>query len=347
MSNLESSPATSLRDVSVETSHAVILKGVDLTFAARGVTVLLGPVGTGKSTLLRLLAGETTDELRVTGQVSRPPGEVLFLKQTRDAAALGLEPLRHALAMASAELVLVDEPDRRVAPGDIDALVDILCAAGKKTSLVMVTHHLELARRVADDIHLLCAGGVIASGKGDALFRDPPNELAAHFVREGNCWPTSTVTLPTHFRWFKPGELAGMGKPGLLRDIEDDLASIALEGISLLVTLTEEAPPVAPLRSFGLASRHFPIVDMNVPAIGATTALCRDIVRAIANGERVAIHCHAGLGRTGTILASVLVYEGMSAADAIASVRRVEPKSIQNRAQESFVERFEESLRGE
>ena len=46
-------------------------------------------------------------------------------------------------------------------------------------------------------------------------------------------------------------------------------------------------------------------------------------------------------------LAAVLVFEGMSAEEAILRVREVEPKSIQNRAQETFVTRFAESLRGE
>jgi atypical dual specificity phosphatase len=42
----------------------------------------------------------------------------------------------------------------------------------------------------------------------------------------------------------------------------------------------------------------------------------------------VAVHCIAGLGRTGTILACFLVREGMSADEAITAIRRWRPGSI-------------------
>lgn len=336
-----------LSNVTVEHPHGAILRGLDVAVPATGVTVILGPAGTGKSTLLRLLAGESGDDVRVTGEIERPGAPPLLVRQTRSASGLGLSALAAEVEATHAPLVLLDEPDRRVAPEEIDGLAALLAAEGTRRAFVVVTHHLAFARRIASEAHLLCAGSIVASAKGDALFREPPNELAAHFVRHGNCWPAATIALPTHFRWLRVGELAGMGRPGLLRDIDDDLASIALAGVNVLVTLTEEAPPTARLRSFGITSRHFPIRDMDVPAIGATTGLARDVVRAIKAGERVAVHCHAGLGRTGTVLAAVLVFEGMGADEAIAAVRAVEPKSIQNRTQETFVTRFAESLRGE
>jgi len=339
-----------LTNVTVEHAQGAILRGLEVDVPETGVTVILGPAGTGKSTLLRVLAGQTDDGIQVSGDVDRRRQPACLIRQARSRdgdATVGLDALAETLRSTDAPLILLDEPDRRVRPDEIDALAELLDDEGTRRAVVVVTHHLAFARRIASETHLLCAGSIVASAKGDALFRDPPNELAAHFVRHGNCWPASTVELPTHFRWLRAGELAGMGKPGLLRDIDDDLASIALAGISLVVTLTEEPPPAARLRSFGLASRHFPIRDMDVPALGAATALARDIVRAIKSGERVAVHCHAGLGRTGTVLAAVLVFEGMSAEEAILRVREVEPKSIQNRAQETFVTRFAESLRGE
>ena len=65
----------------------------------------------------------------------------------------------------------------------------------------------------------------------------------------------------------------------------------------------------------------------------------------MADGASVAIHCRAGLGRTGTLLAAVLIYEGFAALDAIERVRRVQPRFVQSQSQAEFLERFERFIR--
>lgn len=59
-------------------------------------------------------------------------------------------------------------------------------------------------------------------------------------------------------------------------------------------------------------------------------------------GQRVAVHCHAGLGRTGLAIAACLVYRNQyNAPDAIAIVRKNRPGALQTRGQEQFVYTFE------
>ena len=54
-------------------------------------------------------------------------------------------------------------------------------------------------------------------------------------------------------------------------------------------------------------------------------------IQKIENKEPVMVHCLAGLGRTGTILACYLIkYEKMSAEDAIQHVREKRHGSIQS-----------------
>lgn len=62
----------------------------------------------------------------------------------------------------------------------------------------------------------------------------------------------------------------------------------------------------------------------------------------LEQGNRIAVHCHAGLGRTGLAIACCLVFQGThSAADAVTLVRRMRPGSLQTRGQDHFVHAFE------
>ena len=58
---------------------------------------------------------------------------------------------------------------------------------------------------------------------------------------------------------------------------------------------------------------------------------------ALATGGRFAMHCYAGLGRTGTVAARLLVEHGMAPAEAIALVRKIRPGSIETDEQERYV----------
>jgi atypical dual specificity phosphatase len=61
--------------------------------------------------------------------------------------------------------------------------------------------------------------------------------------------------------------------------------------------------------------------------------------------KSVLIHCGERMGRTGTVLAAYLVYNGSSADEAIRLIREKRPGSIQTPEQETAVRAFEVALR--
>ena len=63
---------------------------------------------------------------------------------------------------------------------------------------------------------------------------------------------------------------------------------------------------------------HAPTIEVMVPFVDRLAALLRD-------GSDVVIHCAAGIGRTGTTAACVLIRLGLSAAEALAAVAAARP----------------------
>jgi len=152
--------------------------------------------------------------------------------------------------------------------------------------------------------------------------------------------------MPHNFSFVIPGQLAGSGQPGAYgRYLEADLARLQQEGIGALVTLIPEPLTEEAIKAAGLRWLHLPIDDFGIPTPEQIDQFVAFVRAQIAEGRAVAAHCGAGLGRTGTMLACYLVFIGESAAEAIESVRRIRPGSIETAEQEECVRAYERRLR--
>ena len=158
----------------------------------------------------------------------------------------------------------------------------------------------------------------------------------------GDVWRKvhGTVTgKPDNFSWLIEDKLAGSAIPTSI----DEVQWVIEQGIKSVVTVREE--PLDDEWVKDVNYLHIMSNDMGVPEFTDLVSTVDFIHRRITNNEPVMVHCLAGLGRTGTILASYLVkYRKMSADEAIQKVREERPGSIQSYPQEEIIFRFSKSL---
>ena len=144
---------------------------------------------------------------------------------------------------------------------------------------------------------------------------------------------------PDNFSWLIAEKLAGSAIPTSFDEIKWALA----EGVKSIVTIREEPLDEDWIKDVNYL--HIHSNDMGVPEFDDLTRAVDFIHERITNNEPVMVHCLAGLGRTGTILACYLIkYQKLSADDSIQKVRKSRPGSIQSFPQEEIIFQFEKFI---
>lgn len=161
--------------------------------------------------------------------------------------------------------------------------------------------------------------------------------------KPGNFWRKihgRVTKRPTNFSWLLEGRLAGSGMPTSFEEIN----WVRKQGVKSIITMTERGLPDSWVE--GLEYLHIPTEDLSAPDIDKIDVAVDFIHERIKNEDPVMVHCAAGIGRTGTILASYLVkYQNLTAKDAIAKIRQERPGSIQSKSQEMAVTFYEKFLK--
>jgi len=277
-------------------------------------------------------------------------------------------------AVAKPGLLCVDEPTADLSQNDAARILDYLSQLGESHALLVVLHNQKEAKNLASKTALLAGGWIQECKDTEKFFNEPENKVTRVFIRTGSCPVPSpdakpeelddSAELPTPpplpetakeyisdsfgprgFLWLKQGLLAGTPRPGIVVDEGHDLRALQRVGIKVLVSLTEKRFNPQKLEKYDIEGLWLRIDDMKAPAFEEAFDMCQQVQARIADGNPVAYHCKAGLGRTGTLLAAQLVMEGKTALEALESVRKIEPRWVQSEEQVKFIEGFADFIK--
>jgi atypical dual specificity phosphatase len=122
------------------------------------------------------------------------------------------------------------------------------------------------------------------------------------------------------FKWLVPGKIAGAPHPDLSGGLVAMAPFLHVQGVGAIITLFEK--PLEP----NPVELGFQYLFVETPNFRPPTDLgivLSFIETQLERSRGVLVHCFAGIGRTGTVLAAWLIRQdiGLSAADAISRVR--------------------------
>jgi hypothetical protein len=162
------------------------------------------------------------------------------------------------------------------------------------------------------------------------LIEAPPSVRIRH-----DAGPKCDAETPSESKLLRKVQLPVSGAlylhsmPGRRESFDEAVAAIAQCGVTRVVCLAlpDEIAKKSPEYSMALSHvvpwHHdpFPIPDYGVPAEpDAFWSRASNIAASLQHGERVLVHCGAGIGRTGTFAVAVVMKIGLSLADAMKAV---------------------------
>ncbi len=115
-------------------------------------------------------------KVRIPEQADKYPGQLSGGQQQRVAIA-------RALCMTP-KIMLFDEPTSALDPEMVKEVLDTMVAlADEGMTMIVVTHEMGFARRVADRVVFMEAGEIVETGKPDAFFDAPAQVRTQNFLR--------------------------------------------------------------------------------------------------------------------------------------------------------------------
>ncbi|KAI9025408.1 protein-tyrosine phosphatase-like protein [Hyaloraphidium curvatum] len=175
---------------------------------------------------------------------------------------------------------------------------------------------------------------------------------------EGARYQGLATDMPGVNATWVTSEMLALSRPSSRIIREYDL--FQRSGVKLLINLTEHGEHpycgdnLAPGSGFsyypsefedhGIAYINPAWEDLGVPSLELMDSVVEECKRVVERGGKVATHCHAGMGRTGLVIACFLIGRGMDPEDALKKVRSRRTGAVQSPSQEEFLVRYKEFL---
>lgn len=120
-------------------------------------------------------ANALLERVGLTAHARKYPGQLSGGQQQRVAIA-------RALAMDPVAM-LFDEPTSALDPEMINEVLDVMVSLAQEgMTMMVVTHEMGFARKVADRIVFMDGGEIVEIGEGDSFFTDPKTDRARSFL---------------------------------------------------------------------------------------------------------------------------------------------------------------------
>lgn len=129
--------------------------------------------------------------------------------------------------------------------------------------------------------------------------------------------------------WIEPDVLAASGIP----ISADDLQSLVDQGIRAILTLTERPLTVFKgitddlFRNLDIVNLHVPVPDQYPPDQAQAEIILEFIETMKRQNRPTLVHCHAGIGRTGTVLYLYYLGQGLNLEEATTMIRARRPQN--------------------
>lgn len=352
-----------LEDLTVSDGNKQILSKLNLSLKDRGLTVVMGPMGAGKSTLTKFLGGLLNpDALNISfelaiydskslGSGDRPLLVPQKVREKGDADSKFLLRVAEieAITNTSGKLLCFDEPSSGLSNEDGAEIMRKLSQIAQEKAVLVISHNTEQAREFSDYIALIAGGRVVTFLPTAKFFDMKSDAYATHFLETGGL-DVPFADTPIHYlspdiRAIPDGFDESLGNPAIGSEnwvVKDLLSLISLpvdaKGNLIRTSLAGLSPSrkvyhihIEKVEVYGpngdIEKRFEWSGTDNQPERNLPLAakICHELDASISSGERITINTEFGQHSGAAILGAYLILKKFAPADALQFVAKKFP----------------------